>query len=238
MNLDSLKEQLMDRWNTIWERIRDSDAYIQLRERYQNLSPSMQKIVTASGIGFVILFILLIPYSFLSTSWESVDTFENNVRLIRDFYRVQRELASTPMVPETPSAGDIGTQVSGILNQVGLSPEQINGPREITPEREANNALQPVGISEHGVEVTLMKLNVKQVSEIGTRLSQLGQGLQLTSLDMKANGENDHYYDVIFRVTGFSIPGASGRPDDVTPEESEASPPPPPSARGAKGKGA
>lgn len=233
MNLENIKEQLLERWNSIWERIRDTDSFIQAKERYQNLSPTMQKIVMACGVSFAALFVLAIPLSLLSSSSESVDNFENNVSLVRRFYRVQRELQTTPMVPETPPAGEISNQVQSIVQAAGLSPEQINGPREINPEREAGNALQPAGITEHGAEITLIKLNVKQVSDIGAKLSQISQGLHLTSLDMKANAENDHYFDVIFRVTGFTVPGTDGRGGSPSAEPEPSSPPPAPAPSNA-----
>jgi hypothetical protein len=244
VNLESIKEQLIERWNSIWERIRDTDSFIQAKERYQNLSPTMQKVVTASGLFFAGLIILAIPLSLLSSSSESVENFENNVRLVRDFYRIQRELQTTPMVPATPPAGEIANNVQSIVQAAGLSADQISGPREINPEREANNALQPPGITEHGAEITLIKLNVKQVADIGAKLSQIAGGLHLTALDMKANAENDHYYDVIFRVTGFTVPGAGsdtggeapsaepeGRPAPPAPNGNAPPSPPPPASR-------
>lgn len=220
MNLESIKERLLERWNLIWEKIRDSDSYIQIKERYQSLSSSMQKVVNGVVVLVGVLIVLAIPLSLLSASSESVETFENNVRLVRDFYRVQRELQTTPMVPATPPASQIANQVQSIVQAAGLSAEQISGPREITPEREPDNALQPPGITEHGAEITLMKLNVRQVADLGAKLSQMAQGLHLTSLDLKANGENDHYFDVIFRVTGFSVPGAEAT--ESTPLNDEA----------------
>ncbi len=216
MNLESLKERLLETWDTILEKVRESDTYIQLRERYQNLSPSMQKIVLWSSAVFSTLFLLFIPFTLISTSSESVESFENNVRLIRDLYRVQRELASTPMVPDPPASTEMSNQVRTLLTQSGLEAEQISGPREISPERDNTNALQPQGIAEHGIEVTLMKLNLKQVVDVGTKLSQLSGALHLTALDMKANAQNDHYYDVIFRVTGFTMPGGSTTLEDTT----------------------
>jgi len=228
LNWENIKEQLLERWNGIWEQIRDSDTYIQLREKYQNASPTMQKIILGFAITFGALLILLIPFTFLSSSSESIETFESNVRLVRDYYRVQRELSSTPMVPDTPPSSQISSQVQSILGNLGLSPEQMSGTREIAPERDSNNSLQPKGINEHGIEVTLLKLNLKQVVDIGAKLSQLGRGLHLTALDMKVNSQNDHYYDVIFRVTGFSVGFAepSGMPEE------EARTPPPPSNPG------
>lgn len=223
MNLESIKEQLMERWKTIWERVRDSDTYIQVKERYHNLSPLLQKVVLFTCAMFFVLFLLLLPFAFLSSSWDYVANFERNVNLIRDLYRVQRELASTPMVDNPPGPSELVKQVQGMLTQEGLAPEQVSGPREINPERDNTNALQPVGISEQGIELTLLKLNVKQVVDIGGKLSQMGRGLHLTALDMKANTQNDHYFDVVFRVTGFTLPGS---PTQEEPQAADKPTPP------------
>lgn len=205
MNLDQLKDRLFEQLKGTWGRIQESSAYEKMMERYHELPPTGQKVALIGSVLFSVLLILLIPFASFQTSSENVAQFEENVQALRDLFRVQRELASAPQVDDPPGPAQLQSMVQDVLTQAGLSADQIKGNSPLSPQRDPSNAFIPANVMEQGVEVTLMKLNLKQVVDLGSRLSQLGRNIHLTAMDMKASSTDVHYYDVIYRVMGFTI---------------------------------
>jgi hypothetical protein len=228
MNFDALKEQLLDRLRQIWGQIRESSLYIELREKYEEMSPGAQKAVTAAGVGIALLIVFAIPLSNLSSSMTNVASFEESKQTLRDLLVVQRELAQTPDVPPAPPADQIKQRVQTILNDAGLAPEQIHEVKDVDTKADPPTALIPPSVQQHGVTATLMKLNLKQVTDIAYQIQSIATNAFLTSMDMTANKEDNHYYDVIYRVVGFSVEDA-GEPGGNT-----AAGGPPPGAGGFK----
>ncbi|MGE3974500.1 MAG: hypothetical protein AB7F59_08245 [Bdellovibrionales bacterium] len=218
MNLTQLKDQLFEQLKTYWTKIHESSLYQKGEERFYELSPLNQKIALfVAGIIFV-LFILAIPFASFTTSQENIAAFEGNIQTVRDLLRVQRELASAPEVNDPPTPSLLQGLVQETLSQAGLASEQIQGNMELMPEHDPKTSLVPASVIEQGVEVTLVKLNLKQVVDIGTKLSQLNRNVHLTAMDMKANTSDSHYYDVIYRLVGFTIdtPTSSVEPEAPT----------------------
>ncbi len=218
MNLNQLKERILDQFKSIWVRIEESSTYEKLVERYHELTPTGQKAVLFGGSIFGVLFILMIPFMSFQTSQENVSQFEENVLAVRDLLRVQREVASQPQVEDPPQPAQLQSMVQEVLSQSGLSNEQIKGNNPLSPERDPKSSILPASVVEQGVEVTLLKLNLKQVTDIGSRLSQIGRNTHLTSIDMRANAQNDHYFDVVYRLMGFTM---------IAPAPSVSAPPSP-----------
>lgn len=57
-SFDDLKEKLVSDARVTWERIQESGAYNQLRDRYENMTPAMQKLTLVGGVALVSLIIL------------------------------------------------------------------------------------------------------------------------------------------------------------------------------------
>jgi len=205
-SLNNIKEQL----HQLWLKIQDSDIYIKLRERYQALSPNGQKIALILSSMMFLLILVFIPWMNWIDSSDSVTTFEDNVQVVRDLLKVQRELANAPDVQEAPEVDLIKSQVKQMVSQLGIANDMIRGEKNIEP---TDTAFGGAGIVESGYEIILVRLNLKQVVDLGTRLSQLSPSLHLMALDIKSNSENDHYYDAVYRVSGFSTKGDSPSSD-------------------------
>jgi hypothetical protein len=216
MKLTQLKERVIEQFKAIWVRIQESSTFEKLQERYYELSPSGQKAVIYLSTVTILLFILLIPFLGFQSSQDNVSIFEENVQTLRDLLRVQRELAGAPQVDDPPPPSQLKSMVQDVLNQAGLSQEQIKGNNELSPDRDPKSSLVPASVIEQGVEITLFKLNLKQVVDIGTRLSQLNRNVHLTAMDMKANAADNHYYDVIYRLMGFTINSPPPSPSGPT----------------------
>lgn len=220
MAFEDLKDQIVDRLKNYWDEFKESPTYERIKDKYISLPASTQKLVLWS-IGAILAFILIsIPYSFLSTSSTYVTDFEDHTQTLRDLYRVQRELAQTPDVGTTPEPSQMRSQVQSILNQAGLAQDQITSLNEINIA-EANPPLIPAGVGQKGLEISLASLNLKQVLDIGVQLQNSNRSLHILSMDMKANRENDHYYDVIYRLVGFFVAESLSRDEKEDPKEKD-----------------
>lgn len=76
MNFDDIKDNLKSQLGQTWSRVEDSSAYNQLRDRFENLTPTNQKLTLMATGAVIALLIISVPYSYYSTSAEYVGTFE------------------------------------------------------------------------------------------------------------------------------------------------------------------
>ncbi len=228
MNFDSLKEQILDRLGTIWGQIRETSIYINLSAKYEELTPSMQKLVNAGGVLAALLIVFSIPLSYLSTSSDNVTLFEEYRDTLRELLNVQREIAQAPDVPQAPPTEQVKGRIQQILTEAGLGPEQIREVKDADTAGDPPTSTIPNVVKQNGVVATLLKLNLKQVLDIGFQMQNIGPNLYLTSMDMTASKDDPHYYDVIYRVVGFAVEEAPAAPEDGAAAPNKKGPPPPP----------
>ncbi|HEX4922695.1 MAG TPA: hypothetical protein VFV50_01365 [Bdellovibrionales bacterium] len=226
MNFDALKEQLLDRLNTILSQIRESSTYIQLREKYEELSPNVQKLLQAAGVLLVLLILFSIPLSNISSSSDYIAQFEEYKQTLRSFLQVQREISQAPDIAPPPPPDQIRARVQQIVTEAGLAPEQVRGIADADVKSDPPTTLVPAAVSQKGVTATLLKLNLKQVLDIGYAIQAIGANVFLTSMDMTANQEDNHYYDVIYRVVGFTVDEPAAPPGGAAPPPGGNKPPP------------
>jgi type II secretory pathway component PulM len=174
MAFEDLKDQLSERAQGYWSRIQESSIYIQLHEKYADLSPTSQKIVLGIGSLVLIFFTLMIPWSYISSSQQSIADFEANKTLLRDLFRVSRASAELEGAPPQVDPNALATRAQSQLGTMSLQAEQIEKVIAV------DNALGgpgipgvPKAVQQKGIEVTLRKLNVRQVIEIGYQLLTL-----------------------------------------------------------------
>jgi hypothetical protein len=201
MKLDELKEQILDQLKALWEKIQESPLFIQLKEKYDELTPNAQKGVTAAAGFLVALFILSFPFGWISQSSDSLVKYERNRKLIEDFLKVQKDLQSAPNVPTTASAGQVQSAANDIIEKSGIGKTQIKfsglGSSETPP-------YLPSYIEYSSVRLQLEKLNLTQVLDLGVKFQNMNRLAKLMGLEMTANKEDNHYYDVNFNLAVFS----------------------------------
>jgi hypothetical protein len=211
--LDDLKEQLTSEAKQRWEQIQDSSLFIQMKERYENLTPPAQKATLA---GLAVLFLLLIfslPMGYYSASSEYVTTFEDQRQLIRDMLKVSRESSEVPDIPVPPDLSTLRAQIEAQLQSARLVPEQIKG-----TENSADAVrLIPGNLSQGALNVSLAQLNLRQVIDIGHSLQSINPSVKLTDLKMEANAKDGRYFDVIYRLVILSVPTQNSAPEFEPP---------------------
>ncbi len=219
--LDELKDQLKTSLQTTWERIQESEAYNQLNDKYQNLSPSGQKIaqvVTAVVLAGIVFYS---PISQLQLSSELLAQFEEKRTLIRDLFKTYRESSGGLQMAPAPQAGELISTVQNSLQSSKLIPEQIVS----VNTTQAEGRLIPANLQQAVVEVKLAKLNLRQIVDIGAQLANISQAVKVKDMFMQANAELAGYFDVTYKLYALKVPEPlpEPAPEPVNPKKKKAS---------------
>jgi hypothetical protein len=206
--IDQLKDQVMARW----DRFQESDTYISLREKYDNLPPKGQKLVVFSSFALAILIIFSIPYAWFSASQGSVAEFEDTKHTMAELLEVSQEIKNIPPVSIAVTSADLKMKVDRILSEKGLNKDQIAAVNETQFTNPQGSTLIPQQINASGVETNLKKLTLKQVVDLGFEFEHISPMVKVLNLEMKATPEDMHFYDVQFRVSSFSVKEAPAAP--------------------------
>ncbi len=213
INFADLKEKFQTELKTQWEKFQESSVYIQLNERYENLSPNMQKIVVIAIAVFAIYLVFSVPLSNFSSSSAHITEFEESRKTIRDLLKASREAQETPDIPIPPTVTELKSQVDMQVQTARLLPEQILG-SEILSEQPA---LIPGDLSQGVVKVALGKLNLRQVLDMGFMFQTINASVKLTDLDINANAQDPRYFDVAYKLAVLSVPSKIEAPPEPEP---------------------
>lgn len=218
--LDDLKERFDGALKNLLERVQESSLFIQIKEKYENLTPIKQKLSIA-GISLILVYILFsIPFSYFSSSSDYVSAFEEKRQLLRDLLKVARDSKELPNIPIPPDIASLRAQIQGLLEADRLIPTQILGIENSV----TTSQLIPSLLSQGTVSVKLAQLNLRQAVEIGHQLQGINQSVKITELQMTANAKDSHYFDVLYKLVVLAIP-----------QQAEISEPEPPPKKNKKG---
>lgn len=202
--LDDLKEQLKERGSALWERINESTIYNNIRERYEAWPPALQKGLIVTGIFLIVAMVFSLPFNYLESASDRMTEFEERRSLIRELLKAGRVNRSLMPISSGPSPEVLRSQIDGIIRSANLIPDQI-GPIQEADANEAE-ALVPKTVGISAVVVSLKKLNLRQVVDIGYELNRMHSAVKLLGLEVSA-ANLKNYYDAQFKVVSFSFPG-------------------------------
>lgn len=202
MNFDDIKDSLKSQLGQSWSRIEESSFYNQMKDRFENLTPTNQKF-TLMGVGALLaLTVISIPYSYYSQSADYVATYEEKRSLIRELLKVTRESNEVPSLPSAPSAEILKGNIENQLQMAKLLPEQMKGIEVIAAE----TGLIPKSLLESGLRVSLAKLNLRQIVDIGYNIQSLSPSVKMSSVNIVANPEDPKYFDVEMKLVSLAVP--------------------------------
>ena len=213
---DNLKERFKSTGDKVIERVRESNAYAQAADRYENLNPASQKLAKLFGVIVVLMLVLFIPLSNLSSSFSSISMFEDERELIRELFRTYRDSSSTQNVPVPPQPESLISMVNSVLERAQLLPEQNLGATPASFE----GRLIPNNLVSNVLSVKLAKLNLKQIVDIGGSLIGLSESVKMKDMSIVANATDTRYYDVTFKLYTLKVPEPTPEP----PPEPEKKP--------------
>ena len=211
MNLEDLKDRLKSDLQRTQERLGENSTYVALRDRYDSLTPVMQKVVMGGAFFVLVLILLLVPYGKYETSNETIAEFEAKRSLIRDLFKVQKEINETPEVPMPPATSAVKSRIESDLQSAQLLPEQMKGVSVLPP---VNNDLVKAFQNEGVVEVSLGQLNLKQVVDLGYQFQNISPSVKMRDLVIQATQADPRYFDVVYRLLVLKV-----TPDDVPVQE-------------------
>lgn len=201
-SFDDLKDRLASDARQTWERISESTAYNQLKDRYENMTPGMQKITLIGGATLLSLLILSIPYGKYMQSTEYVGEFERKRMTIRELLKVSRESSDVPQIPQAPSLEAVRSNVEGQIKAANLLPEQVKG----LEVQENTSSLIPKNLTEGLLQISLNKLNLRQVLDLGHQFQSINPSVKLKDMVMTANREDNRYFDVVYKLVTLAVP--------------------------------
>ena len=200
--MSKVLEQLKERLQLIWSQFLESSAYNSFREKFDALSSRAQKLIIAGVSALIVLILLMIPYSYWSSSWDHMTSFETNRGLIREFLKAVRMKQENPAFPPSMPSQVLQGRVDEALKDMSLNSEQIGA---ISPLENKGNALVPPGVRAEGLDIELKKLNVLQIIDIGHRLQTLDPSLRMIGMSVQRSNNESHYYDVTFKIISLGV---------------------------------
>lgn len=203
MDFETYKEQLLEALATYKSKIEDSESYIRLKEKYDTLSPNLQKMIIYGTSILVIYFIYSIPASYVSSSQENLSYFEENRQITRELIRAGRVARTIKLPPPAPGISSLKTQLESKLTQQTILPEQKTATTEV--DNIAAKTIVPKSIEQKGLKTTLKKLNIKQVIKLGEALDSISS-TRLMNIAIQADSKDPHFYNVDYEIAAFSVP--------------------------------
>lgn len=200
--LDNSKEQLKNAAEKIFERVKESQLYANIVDRYQNASPLGQKLATLGAFVFVIGISFAIPFSNLFNSYSSISTFEDQRLLIRELFKTHRESTSSQNILPPPPSQILMSSIQNILQRAALLPEQNLG----VNIGSAEGRLIPKNLVDNVTVVNLAKLNLKQIVDIGASLVGISESVKMKDILIIANKVDTRYYDVTYKLYSLKVP--------------------------------
>jgi hypothetical protein len=213
MNIDDIKEKLKTEWQTSVEKLNDSPSVIQIKDKYENLSPLMQKLTLWGGALVIFLCALAIPYSWHSASQEHVDTFLYRRGLIRDLLKAKRDSQSAPQIPVPPSVDTLMSISKDIADRVQLLPEQIIGITRVDEETAGLRADLTQGL----VQIRVGQLNLRQIVDMGHQLQSISPSVKLKDLTIEEVTKSPGYFDVSYKLLVLNVPDLNANADNPAP---------------------
>ncbi|PIS09722.1 MAG: hypothetical protein COT73_13110 [Bdellovibrio sp. CG10_big_fil_rev_8_21_14_0_10_47_8] len=201
MAFEDIKEQLQSELKTRWEQIQESSLYIQIKERYENLTPVMQKISLYGIIAVLLYLVLSFPLGYMTQSNDYVAEFEDKRQLIRDLLKSSRESQDVPNVQPPPSIDSLKAQVDNQLENARLLPEQIQG----TTVSAEKSTLIPAAFSQGILRVQLAKLNLRQIIDLGHQFQNISPSVKMIDLSIEANSQDPRYFDVVYKLSPLVV---------------------------------
>jgi len=190
--LSKLKETLSQQYQATLER----PWAISLREKYENLTPRAQKAFKVATTLLLALFFLYMPLSYFMDSFDQMSQFEEKRSTIKELLKVSRELQTAPMVPFAPTSGMLRAQLSTKLRETGITDDQVKKTEEINSTKGK--------VKEDGLSVTIEKITVKQMLDLSFALESSSSATKLSQMEIRARDDDPHYYNVVFKVVGYS----------------------------------
>jgi hypothetical protein len=216
MNFEELRDRAKEAFQTQWQKFQETATYAQFKEKYDDMPPTQQTLLKIAGLLVALVILIFPPYSWYQSSSNNLASFEDNRGLLKQVLHIGRQMQETPEIIPQLSTGEVKARINGVIGTLQLMPDQVKGIVEGPFAARPGSKLIPKPLTTQGVDVTLDKLNLRQVVDLVYRVQALKDaGIRIFSMDLsRAQGET-HYYAVRMQVGNLlSNSASSPLPDE------------------------
>lgn len=195
--LTSLIENIKERLKVILAEQQESELYIKIKDKYDELPTHMQRVVKYSSYSLALVFVLWLPLTSVLDSVDQNTEFGEQRAALKDFLKIQREFSALPVIPNPPSPMTLKGPMDQKIMAQGVAPTQIK-------ETVEDNKGSPVNVEMKGIRYHIQHVTIKQALNIAYELENIDKSLRLSDLELTAEQKDPHFYDLKFRIINFA----------------------------------
>lgn len=206
MNFEDIKEQSVEQLKAYWEKIKESTAYIQLKERYDQLNPRQQKWVNIGSVLLIFYFVISIPLGFLDEAANKEKKFKATTALHKNLVKTKDKLANAPQARRVVESGRLSRNLKDYFQKEGFTKDQITQNESFKEENKGQIPEAPGDAIITGVKIALKQLNLKQVVSVLHNAEKKAKPGIMTHVNITPTSEKAGYFDLGFEIRNFEIP--------------------------------
>lgn len=216
MAFEDLRENLKNQFVQLGERITNSRLYSILSERYENLNSNQQRLVKIVSFLLAVGLFVYFPMDYFMVSFENETAFEDKRKTIKDIVKSEREVSALPDIPRPLPAESVKSNIESQLKEMNLLPEQI---KQVNVNYQPTAGLVPQNKMQYGIDITVNKINLKQLTNLGSKLQIIHPAVKIKDLIVTLNREDARYLNADFHLVALNIP--EYRPPEPPPPETK-----------------
>jgi len=210
---EELQERFKSEWQATADRFQENPLVQKVKDRYDNLPPEQQKVANGVGVFVIAAILFSIPYGFLSTSWDYNDEFQSKRDLIRNLLRDSRESQSLPQISPPPESSQLKALIESRIDAAQMIAEQKLGVSAV----EAQSQLITDDLTQSAFQISLRKLNLKQITDLAYSIQSINPSVKVTDLVLKANSDDGRYLDMNMKVIALKVPSLVSEGTEESP---------------------
>ncbi len=226
MLFENIIEQINEYFRSIVSHVQESSTFDSLKDKFNSLSPFIQKLLITTICFLIILLTLATPIIKYQASLENMVFFEEQKKLTQKIISFQKKSKSMPSTPKEYKLADFKTKVNTLENAYSINflPNQMS----VSPSKTRSKIIRSANQNNFNVETK--KTNIDQFLALTYSVQKLNKSLLIESIELKANSENPSYFDGSITVANLFVKPAS----DILPSPKVKKSKKPRSRRGQK----
>ena len=204
MTIDDIKEQIKEKWDDLSSKVGENDTFIQLSERYNNLSPLVQKLILGVIAFFGIYMIYSVPAGFIEAAKEKEMRFLETRALISGLTRTARNPIVSPDQFTGLTSEDMRSRIDAIASKIQILDTQKG--TSVNANTPLPASVVPKAIKQNGLSYEFKKLTLRQAVALGEQISSLNKNTKLAAVSIDADPADPHYFNVKYTLSSLSLP--------------------------------
>ena len=201
MNLNTLKEELINAYRNFNDIVVNSSVFYFIKEKYDHLSSLHRKILHSVLVLTLAFVFLYYPFSYLYYSWRNMRDFHTKKQLTKELVDssfAEQMSSSQSYTPDRDPVQFINQRIP-ILQ---IPKNQIKNIKKSETVQKPKNLLLPATVKT--IEVEMENLNLKEVIQYGHQLEQLSNNIKLMNLHITERPQKDNYFNVSYILSFFN----------------------------------